>query len=110
MGRTVYADRSQLLGDSQILRHHPRSHVVVRRTFPTAASPSRTSLTLLLGFGAVPAESAIAAKMIGRLTRQGTGRGGQWMAGRDGLRCDQEADVNIDRIAGTVGLNQLQVL
>ena len=30
------------------------------RTFPTAASPSSTSFTLLLGFGAAFAESAIA--------------------------------------------------
>jgi hypothetical protein len=28
-------------------------------TFPTAASPSRTSFTLLLGFGAAPVDSAM---------------------------------------------------
>lgn len=32
-------------------------------TFPTAASPSRTSLTLLLGFGVAGAESAIGMLM-----------------------------------------------
>lgn len=30
-----------------------------RRTLPTAASPSRTSFTLLLGFGAVAVDSAM---------------------------------------------------
>ena len=34
-----------------------------QRTLPTAASPSKTSLTLLLGFGgAAPAESAIVCR------------------------------------------------
>jgi len=37
------------------------------RTFPTAASPSRTSLTLLLGLGAVvPAESVIDGEVVER--------------------------------------------
>lgn len=31
------------------------------RTFPTAASPSRTSLTLLLGFGAPPDPSILSS-------------------------------------------------
>lgn len=32
---------------------------ILRRTFPTAASPNRTNLTLLLSFGAAFCESAI---------------------------------------------------
>lgn len=35
-----------------------------RRTLPTAASPSSTSLTLLLGFGAVAVESAIFPRIV----------------------------------------------
>ena len=37
-------------------------------TFPTAASPRRTSLTLLLGLGGAAAESAIVVRGICRYT------------------------------------------
>ncbi len=40
-------------------------------TFPTAASPSRTSLTLLLGLGGTAAESAMT---VGVLCRYANGR------------------------------------
>ena len=39
------------------------------RTFPTAASPSRTSLTLLLGFGGTAAESAMTVGTICRYAK-----------------------------------------
>ena len=39
----------------------PKHHARAGRTFPTAASPSKTSLTLLLGFGAA-AGSAMASR------------------------------------------------
>ena len=61
----------------------------IRLTLPTAASPSRTSLTLLLGFGgAVPAESAIICRYEARQTsmmeRSDTGRVSEYRAGCDG--------------------------
>lgn len=36
-------------------------------TFPTAASPSRTSFTLLLGFGATAVESAMLLRVLLRV-------------------------------------------
>ena len=39
-------------------------------TFPTAASPSRTSLTLLLGLGGAAAESAMSVGDICRYTNE----------------------------------------
>lgn len=39
-------------------------------TFPTAASPSRTSLTLLLGFGGAAGESVIIVENLCRYTRE----------------------------------------
>ena len=49
------------VGDDQISRD-PYGHLVisvVKHTFPTAASPSSTSLTLLDGLGVLGVESAI---------------------------------------------------
>ena len=55
--------------DQPLTRTWPRPGTVEwrRRTFPTAASPSSTNLTLLLGFGAVAVESAIISGVVGGL-------------------------------------------
>ena len=53
---------------------------IVIRTFPTAASPSSTSFTLLLGFGAAFAESAIVWLIYSRIFLQlSRGEGERWI-------------------------------
>lgn len=51
--------REDLVRVSEDILHHNESikNILVNDTFPTAASPSSTSLTLLLGFGALSAMS-----------------------------------------------------
>lgn len=49
-------------------RGEDEANTRLTHTFPTAASPSKTSLTLLLGFGGAAAESAMVVEDLCRYT------------------------------------------